>query len=225
MRIRRTVLTGLLLALGPLTACDEHQQTETRSYDLTDRADAVTVSSLGGTIIVTAGTGDTVRVVETLVYAGAKPSPEHRVVGTDLTFTSGCQGHRGTCGVDYRIEVPARFRATLDSDGGAVSVTGLSGELTVSSGGGAVNGSDLGPVTARTGGGAVQLAFAEAPASVRVESGGGDVTLRLPDDSYRVEAHGGGGTTSIGVPSDAAATHRIGVDSGGGDIVLTPAAS
>ncbi|BCJ43452.1 hypothetical protein GCM10010168_42380 [Actinoplanes ianthinogenes] len=222
MRIWITLLAAL--AAAPLTACvhQEQTETETRTYDLTDRAAAVVVSSLGGRITVTAGAGDTVHVTETLRYAGAQPAPEHRVVGTDLTFTSGCQGHRGTCGVDYRIEVPAFFRATLDSDGGAVSVTGLSGELDLTSGGGAVEADGIGPVTARTGGGAVRLTFATPPGTVRVDSSGGDVTLRLPRDSYRVDARADGGDTSIEVPTDGAAPRRIGVDSGGGSIVVTP---
>ncbi|WIM96377.1 DUF4097 family beta strand repeat-containing protein [Actinoplanes oblitus] len=224
MRTGRTVLAALSLTLGALAACGEPEQTETRTYDLTGRAGAVAVSSLGGWITVTAGAGDTVHVSETLRYAGAKPSPEHRVVGSDLTFTSGCQGHRGSCGVDYHLVVPAGFRATLDSGGGAVSVTGLTGELDLTSGGGAVDGSGLGPVTARTGGGAVQLTFATAPGSVSVDSAGGDVTLRLPRDSYRVDARGDGGSTRIDVPTDGTAAHRIGVESGGGTIQVVPAA-
>jgi hypothetical protein len=222
MRTRIAVLAGLALALVPLAACAEQQRTETRAYDLTDKVDAVTVSSLGGRITVTTGAGATVHVTETIRYTGAKPVPAHTVVGSDLMLTSGCRGHRGSCGVDYHLEVPATLKATLDSAGGAISVTGLSGELNLTSGGGAVDASAITPatVTARTGGGAIRLTFTKPPGSVRVDSDGGDVTLRLPHDRYNVDAQGGG-TTTVELPTDAASTHRIGVHSGGGHILVT----
>ncbi|MEU9513267.1 DUF4097 family beta strand repeat-containing protein [Micromonospora sp. NPDC048169] len=223
MRTRITALACLAMALVPLAACDEQQQTETRAYDLTDKVDALAVSSLGGRITVTAGSGGTVHVTETIRYTGAKPVPQHNVVGSDLTFTSGCASHPGSCSVDYHLEVPATFKATLDSAGGTISVTGLSGELNLTSGGGAVDASGITPatITARTGGGAIQLTFTKPPESVRVDSSGGDVTLRLPRDRYSIDAQGSGGTTTVEIPTDAASAHRIGVHSGGGDILVT----
>ena len=215
-----------LVALVPLAACSEPRQTETRAYDVTAKIDALAVNSFGGriTMVAGSGTGEGVHVTETISYTGAKPVPDHEVVGSDLTFTSGCKGHGDRCSVDYRLEVPAIVKAALDSGGGAISVTGLSGGLTLTSGGGAVDASGLTPatVTARTGGGAVRLAFTGPPASVDVASGGGDVTLRLPRDRYRVDAQGGGATT-VDLPTDAAAANRVGVDSGGGDILVTSA--
>ncbi|MEW2592663.1 DUF4097 family beta strand repeat-containing protein [Micromonospora aurantiaca] len=100
---------------------------------------------------------------------------------------------------------------------------GLSGELNLTSGGGAVDASGITPatITARTGGGAIQLTFTKPPESVRVDSSGGDVTLRLPRDRYSIDAQGSGGTTTVEIPTDAAAAHRIGVHSGGGDILVT----
>lgn len=104
--------------------------------------------------------------------------------------------------------VPAAVTATLDSAGGAISVSGMSGELNLTSGGGAVevDGSTQATVTARTGGGAVRLAFTGPPRSVSVDSGGGEVTVRLPHDRYSVEAH------------------RVSVRSDGGAIVVTATA-
>ncbi len=220
---RVTALTCLLLAIGPLAACAEQQQTETRTYEVTDTVAALAVSSLGGRITITAGSGTTTHVTEKLWYTGAKPVPEHRVVGTDLMLTSGCRGHRGSCGVGYHLVVPAAVAATLDSAGGVVSVSGMSGELNITSGGGAVevDGSTQAAVTARTGGGAVRLTFTSPPRSVSVDSGGGEVTVRLPQDRYSVDADSAGGETTVDVPTDRVATHRVSVRSDGGAIVVT----
>ncbi|MFI5912104.1 DUF4097 family beta strand repeat-containing protein [Dactylosporangium sp. NPDC051541] len=246
MRTRFTALTGPAVALLPvallpvallpvallpvallsLAACSEQQQTATRTYDVTGAVGTLAVSSLGGRITVTAGTGDTVHVTETVCYTGPKPAPQHNLAGSDLTFTSGCQGHHGNCGVDYHLEVPAAVQATLDSAGGTISITGLAGELHLTSGGGAVDATAITPatVTARTGGGTVQLTFAKSPDSVQVDSAGGDVTLRLPSDKYNVDAQADGGTTTVNLPTDTAAPHKIDVHSGGGSIVLSASA-
>jgi hypothetical protein len=221
---RFTVLTCLAATLLPLAACDESPRTETRSYDLTGAVTAVAISSYGGRITVTAGSGDAVHVTETLRHTGTEPVPEHRLDATQLTFTSGCQGHRGSCGVDYRIEVPATVHATLDSAGGTITVDGLSGRLDLSSGGGTVEATGISPpaLTARTGGGSSHLKFAAPPGAVRVDSSGGDVTIRLPQrQRYAVDAHAGGGDTTIEVAVDPAAPHTIEVRAGGGDVLLT----
>jgi hypothetical protein len=219
---RLTVLAGLAATLLPLTACDEPQKTETRSYDLTGAVTAVAINSHGGTITVTAGSGGAVRVTETLRHTGARPVPEHRLDAAQLTFASGCQGHPGSCGVDYRIEVPATVSATLDSAGGTITVDGLSGVLDLSSGGGAVDATGISPsaFTARTGGGASHLRFAAPPGAVRVDSAGGDVTIRLPQQRYAVDAHTDGGDTTIEVAVDPASAHRIDVRAGGGKILV-----
>jgi hypothetical protein len=225
--VRFTVPALLAAMLLPVAACDEQINTETMSYDLSSAVTAMAVHSSGGRIIVTAGAGDAVRVTETLRWTGARPaSPEHRLDATQLTFTSGCQGHPGTCGVDYRLEVPAGVDATMDSAGGAISVEGLAGSLDLSSGGGAINGSRIAAksVIARTAGGPSNLIFAVAPTAVRADSSGGDVTVRLPARSYAVNARSDGGDTRIRVATDPAAEHRIDVEADGGDILLTEAA-
>ncbi|MEU4419618.1 hypothetical protein AB0F81_03270 [Actinoplanes sp. NPDC024001] len=221
--MRRIMLAGLAAAVLPLAACDEPQQSETRSYEVTESVTAAAINSFGGTVTVTAGSGRDVVVFETLRYRGAKPAPEHRLEGTDLTFTSGCQGHRGDCGVDYRIEVPATVNVTVDSGGGAVSLDGLSGRLDVSSGGGAVDAVRVSApaFTAATGGGAADVAFTAAPATVRIDSGGGDVKVGLPGGSYATDVDAEGGEAAVGVTTDPAAAHRIEVRTGGGNARLT----
>jgi hypothetical protein len=224
--VRSTVPALLTAMLLPVTGCDDPKKTETMSYDLSSAVTAMSVHSFGGRIAVTAGAGDTVHVTETLRWSGARPTPEHRVSASQLTFTSGCQGHQGDCGVEYRIEVPAGVNATLDSAGGTIIVDGLAGRLDLSSGGGAINTTRIasGHVIARTGGGGSVLDFAVPPAEVRADSAGGDITVRLPEQRYAVDARSDGGDTRIEVDADPAASRRIEVRGGGGDILVASAA-
>ncbi|GAA4975477.1 DUF4097 family beta strand repeat-containing protein [Actinoplanes utahensis] len=222
--MRRALPVVLAATLLATTACDQERMTSTDAYDVTGAVTTAAVDSLGGRITVTAGSGTTVRVTETARYTGARPQPEHRLDGTGLTFTSGCQG-LGDCGVDYEIELPATVRLTLDSGGGDIRIDGVSGRIDLRSGGGSVtaNGIAAPEVTARTGGGSYDMAFTAAPGTVRVDTGGGDTTLALPGKSFAVQVDADGGDSTVGVPVDPASPHRIGVNSGGGDVVLQPA--
>ncbi|GIE85414.1 hypothetical protein [Actinoplanes regularis] len=223
--VRFTIPALLTAMLLPLTACEDQKRTETRSYDLSSAVTAMAVHSFGGRITVTAAAGGTIHVTETLRYTGARPAPEYRLDAGQLTFTSGCQGHQGDCGVDYRIEVPAGVHTTMDSAGGAIAVDGLAGRLDLSSGGGTIDATRIASasLTARTGGGASVLDFAVPPGAVRTDSAGGDVTVRLPAERYAVDARSDGGDTRIEVTVDPAASHRIDVRAGGGDILVAPA--
>ncbi len=223
--VRFTVPALLAATLLPVAACDDQMRTEAMSYDLSSAVTAIAVHSLGGRITVTAGTGDTVRVTETLRYTGARPTPEHRLDAAQLTFTSGCQGHQGSCGVDYRIEVPSGVNATMDSAGGAITVDGLAGSLDLSTGGGALDATRIAStnLTARTAGGAAILDFVVPPGALRTDSAGGDITVRLPAGRYAVDARSDGGDTRIEVTADPSAPHRIDVRADGGDISLAPA--
>jgi hypothetical protein len=122
--------------------------------------------------------------------------------------------------------VPAGVNATLDSAGGTIVVDGLAGRLDLSSGGGAINTTRIasGHVIARTGGGGSVLDFAVPPAEVSADSAGGDITVRLPEQRYAVDARSEGGSTRIEVDADPAASHRIEVRGGGGDILVAAAA-
>lgn len=215
---RFAVFAAGLTVLFPLAACADRATTETRPYDVTGTVTTASVDSDGGRITVVAG--PSVRVTETLRYTGTRPDPTHTLDGTALTFTAGCPGHRGNCGVDYRIELPAGTTMTLDSGGGRITVEGMAGDVDLSSNGGAVAASALSSptFTARTGGGASDLEFTATPAAVRVDSAGGDVTIRVPGERYAVDVRADGGETTILVSQDADAAHRIAVDSQGGDV-------
>ena len=115
--------------------------------------------------------------------------------------------------------------ADLLTGGGNVTASDLGGVLTFTTSGGDVNGSGLfSPhVTMSTGGGNVSLVFTQVPDDVRISSSGGDVTIVLPHSSasYAIQSNGGGGDYHASVPTNDASSHKIKLDTGGGNVSIT----
>jgi hypothetical protein len=158
--------------------------------------------------------------------------PSHTAV--DLT-TSG--GNMQVSGIQGRVR--------LNSGGGDVGVSGSRGTADVLTGGGNLTASDLGGflnfttsggdvdgsglfsphVTTGSGGGNVTLVFTKVPAYVDVSSSGGDITIVVPrgSTSYAIRSNASGGDYHATVPTNDAARDKIIVNSGGGNINITPA--
>jgi hypothetical protein len=92
----------------------------------------------------------------------------------------------------------------------------------VSTDGGALTGAGLAPpeLTARTGGGAVDVTVTQAPDRIDVDSGGGDVSLKLTADGYALAVELDGGQQSGTVKSEAASVHKVHVATGGGNLTF-----
>ena len=165
------------------------------------------------------------------------------------------------CSVSFAVTVPPGVTATvateggpvtvagiaggnLDSGGGPVSATKISGPLTVITGGGPLALDGLagplsadtggGPLSARdiaseiatvsTGGGDASVVFSAAPDSVTMSTDGGAARLAVPGGPYAVDATSdGGGPQSVGIATDPAAHRSITIISGGGSLVIEPA--
>lgn len=166
------------------------------------------------------------------------------------------------CSVSFAVTVPPDVTATvateggpvavsgiaganLDSGGGPVSATKISGPLTIITGGGSLTLDGLagplsadtggGPLSARditsatatviTGGGDASMAFAAAPDSVTMSTDGGAARLVVPGGPYKLNATAdGGGPQSVGIATDPDAPRSITVISGGGSLVIEPTA-
>jgi hypothetical protein len=106
------------------------------------------------------------------------------VDGSTLRLTeSGCgDGARIRCDVEYRIRVPTATATEITTEAGAVTLRGLDGRMSVTTGAGAVTGDRLtmADATVVTQAGATLLQFLKAPSTVRSESEVGAVEVRVP---------------------------------------------
>ncbi|MET7418502.1 hypothetical protein [Dactylosporangium sp. NPDC005555] len=204
---------------GTPAATGGDEQSATSTFEVKDDVSVVEVDSAGGAITVKAGSGPTIKVTETARFKADKPGRKQSVEGGELVLQStGCKS--GGCSISYTVEIPSTLSVRLDSAGGAISLAGLTGIIDVSSDGGALTGEGLAPpeLTARTGGGTVQLAMAQAPDRIDLDSGGGDVSLKLTADGYALDVELDGGQQSGTVKSQATSGHKVHVVTGGGSL-------
>lgn len=244
----RTAVTSTAVALAAglfLTGCSFSFSLAPQKKASSDTtvSEAVTTVEVpdarSGDIEVTVGSGPGVVVHRTVRYRGdAKPEPAHRASGGVLTLTNGDCSRE--CSVDYRLEVPASAKVELHSDSGDIAVTGvaaadlvtssgeveadgIAGPLKIRTSSGDVSARNLAgqAVQARSESGAVELAFAKAPASVAVESTSGDTNLMVPSAPYRVEVSTDSGDRKVTLPTDPVAPAHLSVKTTSGDIQIS----
>ncbi|GAA3288477.1 hypothetical protein Dvina_43105 [Dactylosporangium vinaceum] len=230
IRVLTPATAALLLALGacgsPSAAPDKPAkdgpgQTATNSFEVKDDVSVVEVDSEGGTITVKAGAGATIKVTETAAFKSDKPGRKQKLEGGELILGSGgCP--KNDCSISYVVEMPSTLTARLDSSGGRIELTGLTGLIDVQSDGGAVTGDALAPpeFQARTGGGPVDVKVTQAPDRIDIDSGGGNVNLRLTKDGYALTADLDGGNQSGTIKQDAGSSHKVKIATGGGSLAF-----
>jgi hypothetical protein len=118
------------------------------------------------------------------------------------------RGRQTTKGM-YRISVPSRFAARLKTDGGAIAVTDLHGEVQATSAGGGLNFTRTqGRLEGRTAGGAIKAEGVQGTQTLKTSGGGievsggtgaceaatlgGSVTVKDFEGSVQLKSGGGG---------------------------------
>lgn len=112
---------------------------------------------------------------------------------------------------EFNINVPREMTLVkLETDGGNVEATGLSGKVEAETGGGGMRLDDIGGgVNAETGGGTIEVG--SVGGDIGAHTGGGGITIRHAGG--KVIAETGGGSVEIGPGSQGAS-----IDTGGGSV-------
>ena len=147
-----------------------------------------------------------------------------QVVGGELTLEARCTGFLG-CRVDTTLEVPAGVELVLAVGEGMITLTELSGPVSLDLASGDVSGRGLlaAAVDATVSSGDVLLQFDRAPELVSAALASGDVFVELPGDVVDAALDLAGGETILDGLSlaGAVAGSRVEVISAGGDVYLT----
>jgi hypothetical protein len=115
----------------------------------------------------------------------------------------------------------------VDTGGGDLSVNGLSGNLQLGTEGGNVDVSGMASrvVTMDSGGGDVTLAFTQVPQNLVISAEGGNVTVILPPGATKYDIStpdlSGGNSTYPSSLVDPKSSHKITINSGGGDVTIS----
>jgi DUF4097 and DUF4098 domain-containing protein YvlB len=214
---------GALVGLG-LAGCRAigPNSTEVRSYQVTESVQRLNLRSKDGAIEVRGGDGP-VRVTETVTYRGSNPSTSHTVEDGTLNLRNeDC----GDCSVSYLVQVPAGTAVDVQTSAGKVSLSGLTGDVTVDTSAGEIDGTGLrsAHTSAHGRAGKITLGYDAAPSTVDARTSAGEVDISLPGGGpYAVDASTTAGSTRIGVPTDPAASRRITAHTTAGEIVISSA--
>lgn len=231
MRMKNVIAAGALLAscalltgcglqdLGKASARDEI------SYDVEDRVAKLDVRGRTGDITVVEKDRTGIRVVETLYWRGDKPKTEHRVEGEALVVSYQCESDWGSCGVDYRVEVPKGLHVKVDNRAGDITLHTLSGVVEAATSSGNIVASGLGgkKFIGETVSGDIELRYTAKPDDVEMETASGNGIVYVPDGAYNVTTDAVTGDVAVKVTDNSASKHRISITTVAGDAKVLPA--
>jgi hypothetical protein len=222
-----------------LTAHEGHHEHQ----EFTGPIHTVDISAGKGKVTVI-GTDTTTISLDAAVSEGLRAGDHSaQVEGDRLEVRATCPTiFSSWCGADYTVRVPANTAVVSHTSDGGIDVTGVTGDVTLSSSDGAIHvngggghtltlhssdGSVTGDgitapvVTASSGDGSVHLRFAVAPQTVNVDTSDGNVTVEVPDTpgAYQVKARSSGGVHTD-VRTDPNSTNVIEATSSDGSVTI-----
>jgi hypothetical protein len=172
-----------------------------------------------GSIEVRAGDESGVRVSVSRKAEGRRSRAErllkqHRVTitqdGNDVGVKSKLEGSLGRgwfwqsprLDVRYEVTVPREFDVVLQTAGGKVRVSGVTGDIRARTAGGGMDFSEIrGPISGQTSGGGISVAGCEGQVDIRTAGGG----IRVREVGGNVQARTSGGPIHVeGIRGDAA---------------------
>ncbi|MEV0148938.1 MULTISPECIES: DUF4097 family beta strand repeat-containing protein [unclassified Nonomuraea] len=222
------IASGLLASAMLLTGCGldaigNPKNQETGTYQVKDKVQQLHLRSGNGDVTVTESNAAYVSVTETLYWSNDKPRAGHKVEGDTLSVYYDCQSSWGSCGVNYKVEIPKGLRVNLDAGSGDLTLRSLTGPVDLKAGSGDIAGNGLGgkKLFAETGSGDIDLKYAVAPDSVELSVGSGNAALTVPDETYDVYTKVDSGDASISVKDDNSSPRKISLTAGSGDVTVS----
>jgi hypothetical protein len=216
---------------------------QTVRYSRVHAVTEVVVEFDSGHVLVGAGANGRVDV-ERRTRDGRTLDLEETWDGDRLRLAGGCRdgdGERVTrCGAEVVLRVPAGASVEVRADTGDVTVAGLTGAVSWTSGSGDLDLRGVGgrvrattvsgevtamalrspAVDARTDTGDVRLGFAAAPGRAAVTTNTGDIVVTVPQGRYRIGADTVSGRRDVTIPADAASPSALEARSNSGDVRL-----
>ncbi len=196
----------------------------TAVYQISVPVSTVIVTSHAGSVAVTGGSGPAISVTEQVTYSRTRPVTSRAVSGQTLTVSYTCPAEI-VCSVSYVLRVPRTVAVQATAGAGSIRLAGLAGSVTAKADVGLISATGLtgASVSLITSVGAINAAFAAAPATVQATARVGAITLRVPGTaSYQVSADAHIGKAAVSVPQSASSAHAITATTDVGAIVIAP---
>jgi len=244
------IVMAALFAFGAWTAvgfATLHRVDQHQGFAFTGAR--LVVSASDGAIHVTAGQAGRVELDTHLHYSQLSPAkPSVRMDGDRLILKDGCRHVMNVfCVTSYDLRVPAQLALHVTTSDGAVTVSGISGDLDLhtADGGitadgasgrlqlrtsdGAVIARDLHSTTvaATTSDGRVLLSFLVDPDTVNAHTSDGSLRITVPrdDTAYQVVAATSDGSRTVDVNTNATSPRTISARTSDGPVSVVRAAA
>ena len=180
-------------------------------YRITSPVSTVVVISHVGNITVTGGSGSSTSVTEQATYSKTRPDTTRTISGKTLTVTYNCPTQL-VCAVAYTVQVPRGVTVRAQASAGAVTLSGLAGNVTATAKVGIIYATGLSgsAVSLTAYGGGISASFTSAPATLRAVARVGTVDLHVPGSvAYKVSADAHVGHAEVGVRQSSSSRHVI----------------
>jgi hypothetical protein len=185
------------------------------NYAVPASAKSLNVTMAGGQVTIRQTATSQATLTGTARYSLVRSKLTEQTTGSGTTVGYHCSIPVGDCGLDATIDVPAALPVSAATDGGNATVTGTTGQVTLSSGGGNIAADHAaGPLKLTTSGGNIQATAVTSP-TLTTSTGGGDITATTVRSHAISAATSGGNIEATGI---SAATFTA--TSGGGDIEI-----
>ncbi len=200
------VTAGCGTPIGPTTAQN--------SYTITEPVTSVKIDNPVGNTQIEGTDTNTISVIEQLHYTGNPPQTSYPITGGQLALSYACPGvfDVNSCSVTYVVKVPRRLAVQIDDNVGSTTLTGLAGQLTITSSTGNIDATGLTSTTVavHANAGPITLGFTAPPTTVDAQAQVGSITIRLPaGTAYAVDTSSQVGVADVTVQRDPGSPHRI----------------
>jgi hypothetical protein len=127
------------------------------SYQVPAGASRVTVTTSGGDVVLRPAGGATGTLTGTGYFSLVRPHITHSFAAGAAAFDYRCPIGFVNCGLNATLSVPRGMAVSVNTDGGNVTASGTSGDITLSTGGGDVTADRMaGDLALSTGGGNIR---------------------------------------------------------------------
>jgi hypothetical protein len=184
------------------------------SYTVPASARALTLNVAAGQVLIRQAASGPATIAGTARYSLIRSTVTERTVGGGTTVGYHCPIlPAGDCELDASVTVPAGMPVSANTEGGNATVTGIAGQVTLSSGGGNIAADRTsGPLTLDTSGGNIKATDVTSP-TLTATTGGGDIDAAGVSSATISARTSGGNINATGVSSTT-----VTASSGGGNI-------
>jgi hypothetical protein len=194
------------------------------TYQVLSPVNSLALSADVSLVTITGSQQRTVSVTEQIQYSQTPPSFSRSVSGGVLSLGYTCPAERD-CGVSYQIQVPRDTAVSVTLQTGSITLSGLAGPVTASTGTGAISATGLSgdPVRLRTGTGEITAGFTSPPTALQATAQVGAINIGVPGTvPYNVTVRAFSYVVNVNISGSSpyAITARVGT----GAITIVPGA-